>query len=658
MMKKKTLILKILGGIILSVVMLMVLATLLFHIPAIQQEIATFATELLSEKLQTRVKIERADISLFGGSVNLYGLEIEDQQQRKMLQMEKLSASMGLMALLRDSIVINDVEISGLNALLTKKTDSVPANYQFVIDAFSKKKPTADSLPPTPEKKHKMTLDMSHVELNRIHVNYDKYDFRLHSATYNGKHIKADSIQATWTAEKKNGPVDNWACIKQLKAEQQGKVFKAELEGLRFRTDNRLPRKNTGKPKRGFFDVGHLDITAHANMTIDATIKDSLKMELTECVAQDSITGMDFRNLTARAVLVKGRLLLNDINVQQGDTKLHIANAEMQLPSKKKGIKLAFQTGTITGRTLLKDIARPFAPVLGKFTLPLNLTLTMSGTDSTLSFRNIRVNTDNKRLTIAAAGDITHLKEKELLDVHFNVNRMNTSGSEAELIIAQFPVKRMMMKQLRRLGNITYTGSFDVLYKKEAFRGLLHTSMGSINFNFYLDENNKYVVGQASTKNLALGRVMDIKKLGNVEASAKFSVDISKPRTAIMRRQKGGKLPIGTVNATVDDCSYMGIHVRRLTADITSDGAVATGNVNQNGKHRDIYFQFSFTNTEDMSKMKITHPGIKFHGLSDEDKKAKEEKKRQKKLQKEEKKRQQEEEERRTGKKKKKFLFF
>ena len=102
----------------------------------------------------------------------------------------------------------------------------------------------------------------------------------------------------------------------------------------------------------------------------------------------------------------------------------------------------------------------------------------------------------------------------------------------------------------------------------------------------------------------------------------------------------------------------MGLHVRRLTADITSDGAVATGNVNQNGKHRDIYFQFSFTNTEDMSKMKITHPGIKFHGLSDEDKKAKEEKKRQKKLQKEEKKRQQEEEERRTGKKKKKFLFF
>ena len=280
----------------------------------------------------------------------------------------------------------------------------------------------------------------------------------------------------------------------------------------------------------------------------------------------------------------------------------------------------------------------------------------MSGTDSTLSFRNVQVYTDNKQLTVSAVGDISHLKEKELLDVHFHVSRMKTTTSMAEKVINQFTVKKLMMKQLKRLGTLTYTGDFHVRYKKEQFQGLLQTNMGSMNFSFYLDGISKYLVGQASTKNLALGNVMDIKKLGNVEANAKFSIDISKPRTAIMRRKKGGKLPIGTVNATVDDCSYMGIHVRRLTADITSDGAVATGDVKQLGKHRDLYFSFSFTNTDDMSKMKITHPGIKFHGLSEEDKKAKEEKKLQKKLKKEEKKRQQEEEERRTGKKKKKIL--
>lgn len=656
-MKKKTSkILKILAGVALSFVFLLILAVVLLNTEAVQQRIVNMATELLSEKLGTKVSIHHADINILGGYVNLHGVEIDDQQQRKMIQLEKLSVNLEMLPLLKNHIIVEEADIEGLDAVLTKGNDSIPANYQFLIDAFKKdkKEPAVkDTL-----KKKKLMLDVDNVRLKDIYVSYDKYDFQLLSGRYDSKNLKLDSIQVAWTAEKKKGPVDNWVCIKLLKAKQEGKVFHTEVEGLCFRTDNHKPRKNAGKPKRGFFDVGHLNITANARLTIDTSNKDSLRIVLNECTATDTITGMDFRDLRAKATYTKGRLHLQDIDVQQTNTKLHISTAEMLLPNKKEGTKLSFSTGTITGRAVLKDIARPFSLALNRFTLPLNLSLNMSGTDSTLSFRNVQVYTDKKKLTISAVGDITHLKEKELLDVHFHVSRMRTTTGMAEQVINQFAVKKLMMKQLHRLGSISYTGDFHVLYKKEQFQGLLQTNVGSLNFNFYLDENNKYLVGQASTKNLALGNVMDVKGLGNVEASARFSIDISKPRTAIMRRQKGGKLPIGTVNATVDDCSFKGIHVRRLTADITSDGAVATGDVKQLGKHRDLFFSFSFTDTNNMSKMKITHPGIKFHGLSDEDKKAKEEKKRLKQLEKEKKKKQREEEERLTGKKKKKFLFF
>lgn len=658
-MKKKTLkALRILAGVALSFVFLLILAVVLLNTQAVQQRIMSMATEMLSEKLETRVSIESVDIGILGGYVHLYGVEIDDQQQRKMLRTEKLSANIELLQLLKNRIVVEEVELKGLDALLTKKTDSIPANYQFLIDAFKKdKKPVVKDSVPT-QKKARLTFDVRHVKLSQIHIHYDKYDIKLRSAHYDSKKIKADSIQATWVAQKKNGPEDTWVCVEELRTTLQDKVYEAEMEGLHFRTDNHKPRKNAGKPKRGFFDTGHLDINAYARVTIDATNKDSLKIELKHCEATDTITGINFRNLRAKATYTKGMLHLRDIDVQQTDTKLHIATAEMQLPNKKEGIKLSFSTGTITGRAILKDISRPFSLALNRFTLPLNLSLNMSGTDSTLSFRNVQVYTDDKKLTISAVGDITHLKEKELLDVHFHVSRMRTTTGMAEQVINQFAVKKLMMKQLKRLGTISYTGDFHVLYRKEQFQGQLLTNVGSMNFSFYIDENNKYLVGQASTKNLALGNVMDVKGLGNVEASAKFSIDISKPRTAIMRRQKGGKLPIGTVNATVDDCSFKGIHVRRLTADITSDGAVATGDVKQLGKHRDLFFSFSFTDTNDMSKMKITHPGIKFHGLSEEDKKAKEEKKRLKQLEKEKKKKQEEEEKLRTGKKRKKFLFF
>ena len=124
-----------------------------------------------------------------------------------------------------------------------------------------------------------------------------------------------------------------------------------------------------------------------------------------------------------------------------------------------------------------------------------------------------------------------------------------------------------------------------------------------------------------------------------------------------MRRKKGGKLPIGTVSAVVEDCSYKKIHVRNLTTVIESDGAIASSDIRQHGIHRDLYCSFSFTNTDEMRKMKITHPGIKFHKASEEDKKARDERRQ---LKKEEKAKAKEKKKQEQGKqpKKKRFGLF
>ena len=674
MTRPKRIILKTLAVIAITLVMLVTTIVVALNIPAVRQRMMLQATIMLSDKLNTHVSMEGVDFSIFGGYLNLYGLQIDDQQQRKMLQIEKLSANLELRPLLHQHIVIEGIEVNGLDALLTKATDSIPANYQFVIDAFKKDKGNENENENENKKKHKLKLDVNKVQLSNIHVKYDKYNCTLQQAVLkevgDGNHdITVENIQAEWVAETKKGPVATIASLEELKASQQGKLYDATISGLHYKTDNHKPRKNTGKPKRGYFDVGHLDITANLQLNIDQTNKDSLKFVLTTCQAQDPATGIDIRDLRTTGTFTKGKLLFKDITVQQKTTTiLKVANAEMLLPNKKEGRRLSYHTGIITGRTQLKDISHTFAPVLAKFTLPLNLNLTMSGTDSTICFRNVRVFTNDKKLTIAATGDITHLKEKELLNVHFNVSSMHAQAGMPEKVINQFPVKKMMMGQLQKLGNISYTGDFSVLWKKEAFRGRLHTGVGDINFNFYLDENNKYVIGEASTKNLAIGHVMNLKKLGNIDASARFSVDISKPRTALMRKKLGGKLPICTVNATVNDCPYMGIHVKHVTADIKSNGAVATGDVKKTGKVGDISFSFSFTDTNEMHKMKITHPGLKIHWPWEKDEATKEEKrkkKEEKKLKKEaekkkkaEEKKKKEEEELRSGKKKKKFLLF
>ena len=716
--------LKIVGGTLAVVVALLGATLVALNNKSLQKKLLDDVVEELRKKLDTKVEIDSISINMFNLDINLYGIKIDDRQQREMLRVEKISADLVLMKLLQQKIVIEQAELVGAKALLLKPSKEEPANYQFVIDAFKKPKDKTTEEKKKKEPKSKMEFDISALSLKDIRVKHNELDIYLGKASYkNGwitnQTIEIDSItlvcdttfreglkpysasldhltiegdieqqvfkadvydvsykwQSLW--KKRNIMVDNLAAIGHLTANVSHGRYSATVKQAHYKNDNHLPRKNTGKPKRGFFDAKHLEVIADFHVVLDSISKNGITGHLNEFTAKDSITGIDIRKLQAKFKYVKDKIDLRDITVQQKSTVLNVTSGEIVLPSKKEGREFSYSTGVITGKAYLKDISRTFAPVLKNFTLPLNLSLTMKGTNNSISFRNVKVNTDDNKLQLAATGGITDLKDKYKLHVRFDIGSMTAQTGIAEKIINQFATKKLMMNQLNRLGNIRYTGSFDVLYKKEIFRGLMKTGAGDLNFEFALDELNKYVNGKVCSKNLELAKVMDMKKLGPMDASANFTIDISKPRTAQMRKKKGGKLPIGFFNATINDVSYMGIHVRHLTATLNSDGAVASGDVYQSGKIRDLFFSYSFTDTDDMQKMKMSKPSIRFHKMTEEYKAEKAERKAQKKLDKQAKKAQkeqekqlkkqqkekeklkkQEEEEKSGKKKKKKFLFF
>lgn len=672
-------ILKTVSGIAVGVVVLLGGATLLLHTESVQSKLLNKAVELLSQKLETHVEIDSISISVLTQKIGFYGIRIKDREQRQMLEVGEISVSIKLTRLLQRKVVIEKAELTHAKALLLKPSKEEPANYQFVIDAFKKPKDQ-------PKKsKSKMDLDISALSLKDIHVQHNELDIYLGEAIYDkgwitNQTIEVDSItlicdttfkaglkpysaslghlklngdfekqvfkvdvydiayqwESLW--KKHNIMVDNQANIGHLTVQANRGRYSATVKQAHYKNDNHLPRKNTGRPKRGFFDAKHLDVIADFHVVLDSISKERITGQLNEFQAKDSVTGIDIRKLQTKFEYVKDRISLRDITVQQKSTVLNITSGEIVLPNKKEGREFSYSTGIITGKAYLKDISRTFAPVLKNFSLPLNLSLTMKGTPNTISFRNVKVNTNDNKLQLAATGNITNLKDKYKLLVKFDVSHMHAKPGVAEQIINQFSTKKLMMKQLHNLGSINYTGSFSVLYKKEIFGGLLKTGAGDLNFEFALDNVKKDIVGKVSTKNLELGKVINLKKLGAIVASADFKVDISKQRKKEMRKETGGKLPIGSFNATVDDAVYMGVHVRHLKATFNSDGAVATGEVHQTGKIRDIYFSYSFTNTDEMHKMKITKPGIKFHKVTDEYKAEKAERKKQKKLDKQAKK--------------------
>ena len=684
--------LKIVGGTLAVVIILLGATLVALNNKSIQKKILDDVVEELRKKLDTKVEIDSISINMFNLDLNLYGIKIDDRQQREMLKVEKISANLVLMKLLQNKIVIEQAELVGAKALLLKPSKEEPANYQFVIDAFKKPKDKKkEEEKKKKEQKSKMEFDISALSLKDVRIKHNELDIYLGEASYknswmNDQTIKIDSVtlvcdttfkaglkpfsaslghlklngelerqvfkadvydvsykwQSLW--KKRNIMVDNQAAIGHLTANVSHGRYSATVKQAHYKNDNHLPRKNTGKPKRGFFDAKHLDVIADFHVVVDSISKNGITGHLNEFTAKDSITGIDIRKLQAKFQYVKDKIDLRDILVQQKSTVLNITSGAIVLPSKKEGREFSYSTGVITGTAYLKDISRTFAPVLKNFTLPLNLSLTMKGTNNSISFRNVKVSTNDKKLQLSATGGITDLKDKYKLHVRFDVSNMTAKTGIAEKIINQFATKKLMMNQLNNLGDISYTGSFDVLYKKEIFRGLLKTAAGNLDFEFALDELNKYVNGKVSSKKIELGKVMNIKEMGPMDASADFTVDISKPRTAKMRKAKGGKLPIGFFNAKVNDVSYLGIHIRNLTATLNSDGAVATGDVYQSGRIRDLYFSFSFTDTDQMQKMKITKSGLKFHKETEEYKAQRAERKEQKKLDKQAKKEQKKQE--------------
>ena len=605
-------ILKFVIVVVVLVVLLLTTATFILNTESVQEDLAKYATEQLELKLGTRVKISHASVNVFTQKIRLEGLEVEDQQHRKMLELGRLWVDVDLLKLIVKQLEVEEVLLDGVKAKLYKPKDG-PANYQFVIDAFKKDPKKKQEIKEKKDStKSPMSLAIKLVSLKNIELTYnDTNHVSLESAKYeDGWFSKPGGVlknlEGQWGFKKKKGPVTATFAIGSIKYEGQKTIHHLFIDQFHFATNNHKPRKNADRPKRGFFDVDHLDVDARMELTLDYISKDSLHAVMNHMEARDSVTGFNFKKIHFDAGIMKDRLHLKHILIQQETTTLKFDSANVVLPSKKLGRKFSFQTSRIKGRTQLRDISRPFAPVLKKFTMPLELDVLFSGTDTTLFFKDVHVYTPDKKLQIAADGRILHLKEKEKLDVGFHIKEMKAQRGAPIKVINQFSVKKMMMNQLDALGTIYYTGDFSVLWKKEIFSGKLRTAVGNLDFRFSLDEKTKYVSGYVHSRRIQLGKALKMPKVNDVGAEANFVIDIHKARTAMIRKKNGGgKLPIGQVQATVFEAGYNGFRLKNMKVDFVSNGVLAEGNVSHSQKAMDWDCSFSFTDVDKMSDLKV-----------------------------------------------------
>ncbi len=583
------------------------IAFLLLNTSPVQNWLMRRATQALSDKLQTRVSVDDVSVTFLTCDVKLHGLRVDDRRQQPMLRVEQAVADVDLWSLLHNKVHLSDIELTGVEANLYKASPDTAANYQFVIDAFKNQDDSGG-------KKMEVTLD--DVVASRVNIRYNGNTVLLErlAASLDSDMmpdvVEMDSLRVAWTTTGRQGnTVDHGLDVGRLRYDTRDSVPLVDVERAHYTSDNHLPRKNTGKPHRGFFDVGHLDLTASLQLAVDHMGQDTLRATVKKCVATDAVTGIDIRELQCGLVANRRGIDLSDVVVKQVNTVVRLSHAHLALPDAERGVPFSFSTSTITVTAVLQDIARPFAPVLSRFTLPVQVSVVMDGTAERLSFHNAVVRMAGRKFEVKASGTVTGFThgERHELHVHFDVPSMRAKEGMVRQIIKQFTTKMFMNKQLQALGDITYSGSFDVYWKREQFRGQLNTQAGTLAFDMEINGLEKLLTGSVKATDLKLSDIISVAGVGNASLGADFKFDISRERAPA-----GGKLPVGDVTAHVDEVSYRFVKMKNIDVTIHSDGMTAEGDLVAPHKFLDLSCSFSFTDTDELHKLKIK-PGIHLH---------------------------------------------
>lgn len=640
MKKILSLTLQILGGVFALLLLVLVGLALAVNSPTIQQKVLHIATEMLSDKLGTNATIDSVYINLGRQKLEFYGVGIDDQQQRKLFEMEQMEVNLDLKKLLASKIEVEHARIKGIRAHIVDKPGEVP-NYQAILDALKKDKAPGDTAKATKRRTSRLKFDLRDINLQDVKLTYNDIDLDLESvgasldASLRGRgtikdvtlsyednlvHLDrlevefgerwketgiVENLRTHWTVLTKNGPVEKTLEIDRLQLQPEGGVGKLRLNRLHYTTNNHKPRKNVPKPKRGAFDTGHFNVWMNLEAELNRVNKDTVLANIISGNVTDTLTGVFIRDLRGAVNFLSGVAYVKDLAFRHLNTHVSVDSARMQLPSKKKGTRFAFTTGTITVNTLLKDISATFAPVLKNFSMPLSVTTQMAGNEDGMTFSRVHVFTADQQLDIRAKGGISNLKDKYKLAIRFDVDNLHANSPKVMEIINQFAVKKLMTDQLKSLATIDFSGQVGIYWKNERFSGKLTTQDGDVNFKLSLDENEKYIDGNIDTKAFNVGKAFKVKTIGNVAFVGDFRVDFSKVRTAQIRKDKNGKLPIATAQIQVKEAHVGDVQLTDIFADIQSDGATALINVDRPGKVADVGFDIRYTSTTEGTKVNV-----------------------------------------------------
>ncbi|MBB3968612.1 translocation/assembly module TamB domain-containing protein [Mucilaginibacter phyllosphaerae] len=159
--------LKTILWIIASIIFLVLLVVILIQVPAVQNFAKDKAVTFLQNKIHTKVEIGHISLGLPKLLV-LEDVYFEDQKKDTLIAGDKLKVDITLMKLLKNKVEINEINLEGITANVSRGPDSL-FNFDYIIKAFAgeqKKEVKPEDTTST------MKFSVDKIILDRINIKY------------------------------------------------------------------------------------------------------------------------------------------------------------------------------------------------------------------------------------------------------------------------------------------------------------------------------------------------------------------------------------------------------------------------------------------------------------------------------------------------------
>ena len=174
---------------------------------------------------------------------------------------------------------------------------------------------------------------------------------------------------------------------------------------------------------------------------------------------------------------------------------------------------LRFKGGIQQSKITFADVAS-LVPALRHFDDAVFVSSRFSGTAKSISVPSLNLRTGSGSFNLQARGSYSHASSHPAWNA--NIANLNLSPAGVEFLAENLGSKVKIPKEIQRLGTIHLTGKAKGYEKVLSAKGNIETDAGNISLQAV--KNDDRIKASVDTRGVNLGRILDNRKLGTVEA--------------------------------------------------------------------------------------------------------------------------------------------